>query len=159
MIYNKDNKDIYQADLVQRDDIRKTIQERLPSYMQNDVMRIIGDIPPAELKQKKTALQKLIEENHKLFINKNKDSAKWWTSPFDISKYYPKIKIKTMKRVDPIEIAQAIKDKQLEVWWNDNKYRKCYCVFLSDVIHCDNPPIHEYGDTILLCEIPYEVEV
>lgn len=60
-----------------------------------------------------------------------------------------------MKRIDPIEIKKAIDNKQLEVRWNNNKYKHCYCVFLSDIIHCEDPPIHEYGDTILLCEIPY----
>lgn len=60
-----------------------------------------------------------------------------------------------MKRIDPIEVKQAIDNKQLEIWWRDNKYEHCYYVFLSDVIHCEDPPIHEYGDTRLLCKIPY----
>ena len=59
-----------------------------------------------------------------------------------------------MNRIDPIMIKQAIKNKQLRVWWEENPYTHYKKVYLSDVIRTEEPFIQELGDTIFLIETP-----
>jgi hypothetical protein len=52
MVYNENDKSIYQADLIKRNDIMDAIKDGLPIYMHDDVMRIIGRVPSIEIKHK-----------------------------------------------------------------------------------------------------------
>jgi hypothetical protein len=157
-----------EEELIRKSDAIKAINEVCDKgQYRYDMISAIKTLPAIENKQD-DELFDLVRENYtrvnKEYLNEQIQNA-LSTIEFKYEEWLKKIRRISLSRdydinrIDPVGIIQSIKDKQLEVWWIDNKYKKCYCVFLSDIIHCEDPPIHEYGDTILLCEIPYEVKI
>lgn len=57
------------------------------------------------------------------------------------------------KRIDPIEIKQAVKNKQLKIYVGEDRSNHKKYIYCADIISVNKYGIEKLGDTVKLCEI------
>lgn len=57
------------------------------------------------------------------------------------------------KLIDPIDIKQAVKNKQLKIYIGEDRSNHKKYIYCADIISVNKYGVEELGDTVKLCEI------
>ena len=58
-----------------------------------------------------------------------------------------------IKIIDPLDIKQAVKNGQLDIYISRDRYNNKYYIYCADVISVDKFGVKELGDTVKLVEV------